>query len=82
MAATIVSGGGVRIYESDNLVETDRVTEMNRRNAIGWSGIALLVLAWASAYSTRWLPHTLTYRVFAIPLVAALVSVVLAIACA
>lgn len=46
------------------------------------TGIALLVLAWVSVFSTPWLPHARLLRVFAIAAVAAMVSLVSAIACA
>jgi hypothetical protein len=70
---------GVRVYDSGNLVETDRLAKANPGNAIGRIGVVLLALAWVSACSTRWLPSALRFSLSGVAPLAALISLVLAI---
>lgn len=63
--------------------------ELKRTSAIGWMGFGLLILAWVGVYSTEWLPnhevpggaHSLTSVLFAAGVIAASISVALAITC-
>lgn len=83
-----LSKHGIKVYCSGDLVETDRVKEVEGTNAIGWIGFGILILAWLIVYSTTWLPGFpsgtphLTSLLFAASAVATFIALVLAIECA
>ena len=57
------------------------MTGVTEKNALGWFGLAVLVLAWVSVFSTPWVGRVWTLRIFAAAALAVLIALVLAIAC-
>jgi hypothetical protein len=52
---------------------------VKRKSVLGWFGLAAATLAWASVFSTPWVPEGWKLRIFALAAVAVLLSLFLSI---